>query len=112
MKRFGIVLLATVGLASLAQAADLPTTKAPAAPPAELLGELLGLAEFVGQRLPDQRVGITLYGSLDLAAAYLSKASGTTRAPTSSITAFRRTPTRADGSLAYNGLSTTVLGLR
>jgi hypothetical protein len=32
MKRFVVILLATVGLASLAQAADLPTTKPP--PPA------------------------------------------------------------------------------
>ena len=33
MKRLGMVFLATVGLASLARAADLPTTKGPAAAP-------------------------------------------------------------------------------
>ena len=51
MKRLGIALFAA-GIVGFAHAADLPTTKAPAECKAELLRELLDLAQFVRERLP------------------------------------------------------------
>ena len=101
MKRFGIVLMATVGLAGLAHAADLPTTKAPAAaPPQNCLANLWNWLNSSPNDCPLTYAGITLYGTLDVGLSYLSEGVGTTRAPTSSTTSFRKTPIAANGSPA------------
>src|SRR5271157_1202265 len=77
MKRLGVVLLATVGLASLAQAADLPTQKAPAAAPAkpDCWSSFWNWLNASASDCPLTYAGITLYGTLDVGAGYFSQGS-------------------------------------
>ncbi len=72
MKAFGAVLLATVGLASLAHAADLPTTKAPAPAP-NCWASFWDWLNSSSYDCPLTYAGFTLYGSLDLGVGYFSE---------------------------------------
>ncbi len=112
MKRFGLFLLATVGLASLAQAADVPTTKAPAAAAAPncwaSLWDWLNSSSF---DCPISAYGITLYGSLDLNAAYLSEGVGSSPSADKLNYGIQKSAYASRWMAGYNGLSTSVLGL-
>ena len=67
MKRFGFVLLATVGLASLAQAADLPDQEgAAAAPKPNCWASFWTWLNTSADDCPISAYGITLYGTLDV----------------------------------------------
>ena len=71
MKRLAILLLATVGFASLARAADLPTTKAPAAAPKPNCWESVWTwLNTSADDCPIGAYGITLYGTLDVGVGY------------------------------------------
>ena len=72
MKAFGADLLATVGLASLAHAADLPTTKAPAPAP-NCWASFWDWLNSSSYDCPLTYAGFTLYGSLDLGVGYFSE---------------------------------------
>ncbi len=72
MKRLGIVLMATVGFAAMAQAADLPTTKAPAvAAKPNCFSSFWNWLNASASDCPLSAYGITLYGTIDVNATYL-----------------------------------------
>ena len=106
MKAFGADLLATVGLASLAHAADLPTTKAPAA--AEIAGRASGTGS-IRRRIdcPLTYAGFTLYGSLDLGVGYFSEGAPFNPSSDKLPYGIQRCLTAADGS--HNGIAMEVV---
>ncbi len=77
MKRLGIILTATVVLAGLAQAADLPTTKAAeeTAPKPNCWASFWDWLNTSASDCPLTYAGITLYGTLDVGAGYFSQGS-------------------------------------
>ncbi len=112
MKRFGVVLLATVGLANLAHAADLPTTKAPAAAPApNCWASFWNWLNSSSYDCPISAYGVTLYGSLDLNAAYLSEGVGISPSADKLNYGIQKNAYASRWTAGYNGLSTSVLGL-
>jgi hypothetical protein len=72
MSRFGIVLLAALGLAGFADAADLPATTAPEQPkpPPNCWASLWDILNTSFSDCPLTFAGITLYGTLDVGAGY------------------------------------------
>ena len=98
MKRLGLALLATVGLASLAQAADLPTTKAPAAAPKpNCYASFWTWLNTSASDCPIGAYGITLYGTLDVNYGYQEWGAPRGATRTSSSTASEATPTSTSG---------------
>jgi hypothetical protein len=78
MKRVGIILTATAGLAGLAQAADLPTTKAvveQTAPKPNCSASFRDWLNSSASDCPLTYAGITLYGTVDVGAGYFSQGS-------------------------------------
>src|SRR5271155_2730808 len=68
MKRVGSVVMAMVGLVSLAHAADLPTKKTEQTPPAATPDCFSSLWTYLNSSISDcplTYAGITLYGNLD-----------------------------------------------
>ncbi len=113
MKRLGIVLLATVGLASLAQAADLPTTKAPAAPSKpDCWSSFWNWLNASASDCPLSAYGVTLYGTLDVNATYLGQ--GADRNPSADKVNYglSKSSNGPRTMFGYNGLSTSVIGLK
>lgn len=77
MKRLGISLLATVGLVSLAHAADiLPTTKAPPAPPPNCFASFWSWLESSAAECPFTYAGFTAYATLDAGIGWESNGAG------------------------------------
>ncbi len=105
MKRLGIVLAATIGLAGLAQAADLPTKKeaAPAAAP-NCYASFWTWLNSSASDCPLSYYGITLYGTLDVNYGYQEWGAprGCERR-TSSNTASEATPTSTSGRPGTTG---------
>ena len=67
MKRLGIVLSASLGLATLAHAADLPTTKAPTpASPPNCFASFWTWLDSTPAACPIGAMGLTVYGTLDV----------------------------------------------
>jgi len=112
-KRLGIVLLATVGLASLAHAADLPTTKAPAAAPKPNCWESVWTwLNTSADDCPIGAYGITLYGTLDVGVGYQEW--GAFRNPSADKLNYGVQKSGHEHYLqpTYNALSSNVLGLK
>jgi len=113
MKRFGIVLLAAVGLAGIARAADLPTTKAPAAAPApNCWASFWSWLNSSASDCPISADGITLYGTLDLDATYLHEGVGGNPSADKDSYGIQKNAYESKGLFSFNGLSTTVIGLK
>ena len=112
MKRFGLVLLATVGLASLAQAADLPTKKAVEAPKPNCWASVWTWLNTSADDCPISAYGITLYGTLDVGLGYESW--GTTLNPSADKNNYGIQKSGHGGIWlpTYNGLSSSVIGLK
>jgi predicted porin len=73
MKRLGMVFLATIGLAGLARAADLPTTKGLAAvPPPNCFASLWTYLNASPADCPLSYAGITVYATIDVGLGYSS----------------------------------------
>lgn len=116
MKRLGLVLMATVGLASLAHAADVPTKKAPEPAPAvkpNCWGNYgWNWLNSSPDDCPLSYAGITLYGTLDVGLGYQQW--GADRSPTADKVNYG--PAKSSWSnrfmATYNGMSTSVVGLK
>ncbi len=77
MKRFGIVLAATIGVAGLAQAADLLTTKPPAAPPPEnCYWSLWAWFSSSPAECPLSHAGFIVYATIDVGLGNESNGAG------------------------------------
>lgn len=113
MKRFCVVLLAGVGLASLAHAADLPTKKeAVPAPKPNCFASFWTWLNTSADDCPLGAYGITLYGTLDVGFGYQSW--GTTFNPSADKVNYGivKSGHAPIWQATYNGLSTSVLGLK
>jgi hypothetical protein len=66
MKRIGVSLAALIAAVGAAQAADLPTTKAPPAPPTVCTGYW----DFFTTPCKLSVAGVTLYRTIDIGAGY------------------------------------------
>ena len=111
MQRLGIVLMTTVGLAALAQAADLPTARAPAAKP-DCWSSLWSWLNASASECPIGAYGVTLYGALDLNATHLDNGADRNPSATNVSYGLAKTYNGVRTMFAYNGLSTSVIGLK
>ncbi len=112
-KRLGIVLLATVGLGSLAQAAELPAEKAPEATPGpDCWSSFWNWLNASADDCPLAYAGITLYGALDVGVGYFSE--GAAYSPSTDKLAYgiQKYSNGNRWAPTYNALSTSVLGLK
>jgi predicted porin len=111
MKRLGIA-IAAAGLATAAHAADLPTTKAPEAPKPNCWASVWDWLNTSAADCPISAYGITLYGTLDLNASYLNN--GVEKSPAADKINYgiQRNAYESKWLAGYNGLSTSVVGLK
>ncbi len=108
-----IVALATIGLCSLASAADLPTTKAPEAKPKpNCWGSFWDWLQASATDCPLTYAGFTLYGTLDLDATYLHEGVGSNPSADKDSYGIQRNAYESKGLFSINGLSTTVVGIK
>ena len=113
MTRLGIVLLATVGLAGLAPAADLPATKAPAAAPApNCWASFWDWLNSSANDCPLTCSGVTLYGTLDVGAGYLSQGAAYSPSADKLVYGVQKYSNGNRWAATFNALSTSVLGLK
>ncbi len=112
MKRFGLVLAATVGFAGLAEAADLPTTKAPAeAPEPNCWASFSSWLISSASECPLSAYGVTFYGALDLGASYLAPSVGYSPSTDKLNYGIQKNAYANRWAFSYNALSASVLGL-
>ena len=113
MKRLGMVFLATVGLASLARAADLPTTKGPAAaPPPNWFASLWTYLNSSPADCPLGYAGFTLYATIDVGLGYSTN--GAAWSPTYSNGVYSFVGKQSNGSKwlwTPNGINQSVVGI-
>ena len=113
MKRLGIALLATVGLAATAQAADLPTIKAPAPAPApNCWSSFWNWLNASANDCPISAYGVTLYGALDVNATYLSQGANLNPSADKLFYGAQKGANGARAMFGFNGLSTSGVGLK
>ena len=112
MKRVGIALLAAA-IVGLAHAADLPTTKAPAesAKP-NCFASFWDWLNASASDCPLSAYGVTLYGALDLNATYLHEGIGKSPSADKVNYGIQRNAYESRWLAGYNGLSTSVIGLK
>ncbi len=111
MGQFGVVLLATVGSASV-QAADLPTTKAPSAAQAPTCwASFWDWLNSSPTDCPLTYAGITLYGALDVGYGYEEWGAPAGSTPDKLNYGIQRNSYRHLWAPTYDALSTNVLGL-
>ena len=113
MKRLGIVLLATVGFAALAQAADLPTTKAPApAVKPNCYASFWTWLNSSADDCPISAYGITLYGNLDVNYGYQEWGTQWNGNADKQNYLLAKSSHEHLWTPGYNGISTSVIGLK
>jgi predicted porin len=114
MRRFGYIFLATVGLSALAQAADLSTSapSQPAPAKTDCWSSVWSWLNASPADCPLGAYGVTLYGTLDVNVTHLTQ--GADLSPTADKL-FYGIQKGANGprtTFGYNGLSTSVVGLK
>ena len=113
MKRFGIALAATIGIVGLAQAADLPTTKPPAAPPpVNCFSSLWTYLNSSPAECPLSYAGFTVYATMDAGLGYESNGAGFNPAYANGVANFISKQSNGPKWLwTPNGMSQTVVGI-
>jgi predicted porin len=114
MKRLiSVVAAAAVGMAGFAHAADLPTAK-PAAESAKpnCFASFWTWLNSSASDCPLTYAGITFYGTLDLDATYLHNGVNPNPSADKDSYGIQRNAYESKGLFSYNGLSTTVVGLK
>ncbi|MFY9970009.1 MAG: hypothetical protein WAK41_11460, partial [Roseiarcus sp.] len=114
MKKLDIFFLATVGLASVAQAADLPTKKGgdqPAGKP-DCFASFWNWLNSSASDCPLSYAGITLYGTLDVGAGYFAQGSAFTPSSDKLVYGIQKYSTGSRWQPTYNALSTSVVGIK
>jgi hypothetical protein len=112
MRRSALALAATLGFGGLGHAADLPTTKAPAESKPNCFASFWTWFNSSASDCPLSAYGITLYGTLDLNATYLHE--GVDKSPAADKVNYgiQRNAFESKWLAGYNGLSTSVIGLK
>jgi predicted porin len=109
--RLGIALLAA-GIASFARAADLPTTKVPDKAKPNCWASVWDWLNTSAADCQIGAYGITLYGTLDVNASYLHEGVDKSPAADKLNYAIQRNAFESKWLAGYNGLSTSVIGLK
>jgi predicted porin len=114
MKRVGLSLLATVGLASLAQAADLPTKKeAPVAAAPNCYASFWTWLDSTAADCPLSYAGFTLYGTLDAGLSYQTNGAAYNAAWNNGVDSFVSKQSKGVKWLwTPNGMSQSVVGVK
>ena len=114
MKSVALSLLATVGLASLAHAADLPTKKEPlAAPPPNCYASFWSWLDSTPADCPLSYSGFTLYGTLDAGLSYQTNGASYNAAWNNGVDSFVTKQSKGVKWLwTPNGLSQSVIGVK
>jgi predicted porin len=113
MKRLGIVLAATLGLAGLAQAADLPTKKEAApAPPPNCYASFWTWLNSSASDCPLSYYGITLYGTLDVNYGFQDWGAPRSTSADKLQYGIRSNAYEHIWQAGFNGLSTSAIGLK
>ena len=112
--KFGVVLLAAVGLASLAHAADVPTAKVvePPSAPSNCWASLWDWLNASANDCPLAYAGITLYGTLDVGAGYLSEGAAFSPSADKLVYGAQKYANGSRWAPTFNALSTSVIGLK
>jgi predicted porin len=112
MKRLGIALLWAATFVGLAHAADLPTTQAPEAAKPNCWASVWDWLNASASDCPISAYGVTLYGTLDVNATYLNQ--GVDKSPAADKVNYgiQRNAYESKWLAGYNGLSTSVIGLK
>ncbi len=105
---------ATVGLASLARAADLPTSRAAeqSASRPNCGASLWDWLSASANDCPLTYAGVTLYGALDVGAGYFSQGSAFTPSSDKLVYGIQKYSTGSRWQPTYNALSTSVIGVK
>ena len=113
MKRPAFLLLAAAGLASLAQAADLPTKKEVVpAPKPNCWGSFWTWLNSSADDCPIGAYGITLYGTVDVGLGYQSWGATFNPSADKNNYGIQKSGHQSLWLPTYNGLSSSVLGLK
>jgi predicted porin len=114
MKKLGVFLLATLGLAGFAHAADLPTKKAPApVPPVNCFASVWTWLDSTAADCPLSYAGFTVYGTLDWGLAYESNGAPYNAAWNNGVDSFITKQSYGSKWLwSPNGLSQSVVGVK
>ncbi len=114
MKRLGIVLLATVALASLARAADLPTTKAPIAiPKPNCYATIWTWLDSTAADCPLTYRGFTVYATIDVGLGYNTNGAGFNQAYPNGVADFISKQSNGPKWLwTPNEISQSVVGVK
>jgi predicted porin len=111
MKKLAMAIVAA-GLATVAHAADLPTTKAPEKAKPNCWASFWDWLNTSAADCPIGAYGITLYGTLDLNATYLNEGVNKSPAADKVNYSIQRNAYESKWLAGYNGLSTSVIGLK
>ena len=114
MKRFAIILPLVVAIAGAAEAADLATTKsAPQAPSgADCWSSVWNWLNASPADCPLGAMGVTLYGTLDVNATYLSQGAPDNPSMDKLFYDIQKPASGSRALFGYNGLSPSVIGLK
>ena len=113
MKKLGLSGAMLLGVAGLAQAADLPTAKPAPAPPPPTLASCGNPLEFITTNCPLTYYGITLYGTVDMGVAWQSHGTAfNSAAPFGLEYLVQKNSNQARWSIAPNGLSQSFIGVK
>ena len=111
MKKLAMAIVAA-GLATVAHAADLPMTKAPEKAKPNCWASFWDWLNTSAADCPIGAYGITLYGTLDLNATYLNEGVNKSPAADKVNYSIQRNAYESKWLAGYNGLSTSVIGLK
>jgi predicted porin len=113
MKRLVIPVAMLLGVAGVAQAADLPTAKPVPAPPPPTLASCGSLTDFIITNCPLTYYGITLYGTVDMGAGWESHGTKFNPSIVTGVEEFvQKNSNHAQWLLTPNGLSQSNIGIR
>ena len=113
LKSYLLAAGASVVLASAAQAADLPTTKAAPAPPAPTLASCASVQDFFTTACPLTYYGVTLYGAIDIGAGYQTHTAPFNKSALFGVQDFvSKSSNRPAWVFVPNGLSQSNVGIR
>ena len=114
MVKFSIILVAAVGFASLAHAADLPTAKViePSSPSPNCWAAFWDWLTSSPSDCPLAYAGITLYGTLDVGAGYLSEGAAYSPSADKLTYGVQKYSNGSRWAPTFNALSTSVIGLK
>jgi predicted porin len=113
MRRLGIILLASVGMASLAHAADLPTKKAvEAAPKPNCFASVWDWLNTTAADCPLSYAGFTFYGTLDVGYGYQDWGAPRNPSADKPFYGIQKAGYTHTWTATYAGLSSNVLGIK